>query len=165
VRTFVIVLLGVLVLVAGVLVPTMWFDLRELRDAEAAGVAALGAAKRMTPGLLSYDYRTVEEDLARAGAHTTGELTGHYKKLRASLVAGVKAQKSVRTAGVVAGSVVSAEPDRVAVLLFVNTDTVKEIPGQDVPERLREKNRIRLVMVRRDTGWMAAEMSTLLGTA
>ncbi|MGI5284229.1 hypothetical protein ACQEVF_12910 [Nonomuraea polychroma] len=162
---FVIVLLGVLVVVAGVLVPTMWFNLRDLRGADEAGAEAVVAARKVAPDLLSYDYRTVEEDLVRAGAHTTGELTGHYKELATSLVSRAKAEKIVQTIAVLAAGVERAKPDRVEVLLFVNTATVKEISGETGPRHEFAQNRVRLVMVRQDSRWLVAGLSTLLGTA
>ncbi|MFB9627071.1 hypothetical protein [Nonomuraea helvata] len=164
-RTFAIVLLGVLVVVAGVLVPTMWFNLRDLRAADAAGAEAMTAAKEVAPDLLSYDYRTVEADLARAGTHTTGELTKHYKELTTSLVSRAKAEKIVQTVSVAGVGVERAEPDRVEVLLFVNTGTVKQDAGKTGLEQQFTQNRARFVMVRQDSRWLVADMSTLLGTA
>lgn len=164
-RIFTIVLLGVLVLVAGVLVPTMWFNLRELREADTAGAQAVAAAKKVAPDLLSYDYRTVEEDLARAGTFTTGELTAHYKELSTSLTSKAKAEKIVQTVKVAGAGVERAEADRVDVLLFVNTDTVKEIPGKEGLQQEFSNNRARFVMVRQDSRWLVAGLSTLLGTA
>ncbi|MGW0807474.1 hypothetical protein [Nonomuraea sp. NPDC002799] len=164
-RTFVIVLLGVLVVVAGVLVPTMWVNLRDLRDADAAGVEALAVAKDVAPDLLSYDYRTVEEDLARAGQLTTGALTKQYAALTTSLASRAKAEKTVQTVAVAGAGIERAEPDRVEVLLFVNTGTVKEIPGKGEARQQVTQNRARFVMVRQDRRWLVADLSTLLGTA
>ena len=160
-----IVLLSLLVAVGAVLVPTMWFNLRDLRDAEASAVAAVAAAKKLAPDLLSYDYRTVEEDLARAGRLTTGELTEHYKELAKSLVSRAKEQKIVQSVVVAAAGVERAEPGRVEVLLFVNTGTVKEIPGKEGRQQEFTQNRARFVMVRQDSRWLVAGLSTLLGTA
>ncbi|TYB52802.1 hypothetical protein FXF51_50525 [Nonomuraea sp. PA05] len=160
-----IAVLGVLVVVGGVLVPTMWFDLRELRDSDAAGREAVVAARKVAPDLLSYDYRTVEEDLARAGTFTTGELTGHYKDLAKTLVPKAKEEKIVQNVAVAGAGVERAEPDRVEVLLFVNTGTVKEIPGKEGVQQEFTQNRARFVMVRQDSRWLVAGLSTLLGTA
>lgn len=164
-RTFAVVLLGVLVIVAGVLVPTMWLDLRDLRAADSAAAEAMATARRVAPDMFSYDYRTVEKDLARAGAYTTGELTRHYRELTTSLVSKAKAEKTVRTASVVDAGVERATPDRVEVLLFVNMVTVKVVPNQDAPQQQVSQNRARFVMVRQDGRWLVAGLSTLLGTA
>jgi len=165
VRIVTIVLLGVLVVVAGVLVPAMWMNLRDLRAAGAAGAEAMAAARKIAPDLLSYDHRTVEDDLARAGSHTTGELARHYKALTTGLAARAKAQKTVQTVTVAAAGVERAEPGRVEILLFVNTSTIKEIPGETVHQQRFTQNRARLVMVRQDSLWLVAGLSTLLGTA
>ena len=58
----------------------------------------MAAAKAVAPDLLSYDYRTIEQDLARAAGHTTGALTRHYKELSGTLVAKAKAERTVQTA-------------------------------------------------------------------
>ncbi|YCK32529.1 hypothetical protein ACNF49_00010 [Actinomadura sp. ATCC 39365] len=164
-RTVTVVLLGVLVIVAGVLVPRMWFDLRDLRGAEGAAAEAMATARQVAPDMFSYDYRSVEADLARAGAYTTGELTRHYKELTTSLVSKAKAEKTVRTAAVVDVGVERATPDRVEVLLFVNMVTVKVVPNQDRPQQQVTQNRARFVMVRQDGRWLVEGLSTLLGTA
>ncbi|MCF6476030.1 hypothetical protein FAF44_47980 [Nonomuraea sp. MG754425] len=160
-----IVLLGVLVAVGAVLVPTMWFNLRDLRESDAAGTEAVAAARKVAPDLLSYDYRTVEADLARAETFTTGELSGHYKELSRTLVSRAKEQKIVQTVAVAGAGVERAEPDRVEVLLFVNTGTVKEIPGKEGVQQEFTQNRARFVMVRQESRWLVAGLSTLLGTA
>ncbi|NRQ30797.1 hypothetical protein HII36_02950 [Nonomuraea sp. NN258] len=143
----------------------MWLDLRDLRAADVSAAEAMVAAKAVAPDLLSYDYRTIERDLARAATHTTGELAAQYKKLTTTLVAEAKAQKMVQTATVAGVAVERAEPDRVEVLLFVNTGTVKEIPGKATPQQEINHNRARFVMVKQDSAWRVAGLSTLLGTA
>ncbi|GAA3645686.1 hypothetical protein GCM10022224_005510 [Nonomuraea antimicrobica] len=164
-RIFTIALLGVLVVAGAVLVPTMWFNLQELRGADAARAEAVAAARKAAPDLLSYDYRTVEQDLTRAGTFTTGELTRHYKELTKTLVTKAKAQKIVQTVAVAGAGVERAEPDRVEVLLFVNTGTVKEIPGKVGLQQEFAQNRARFVMVRQGSRWLVAALSTLLGSA
>jgi Mce-associated membrane protein len=147
----------------GAAAAVFWYDAHSIRTDEAAGVEAMAAARAMAPDLLSYDYRTIEGDLARATGHTTGELTKHYRELTASLVPKAKAQKMVQTTAVADAAVESAEDDRVEVLLFVNTGTVKEITGQAEPQQQVSRSRARFVMVRGDSGWLVAELSTLIG--
>ncbi|MEU7749771.1 hypothetical protein [Nonomuraea sp. NPDC049158] len=155
----------VLVLGLGGASGVFWYDAHAMRADEEAGRQAMAAARTVAPDLLSYDYRTVEQDLARAAEHTTGELTEHYKALSASLAAKAKAEKTVRTAAVADAGVERAEDDRVEVLLFVNTGTVREIPGKAEPQQQVSQDRARLVMVRQDSRWLVAELSTLIGTA
>lgn len=161
----VVIALLVLVLGLGAVSGVFWYDAHALRVDEEAGREAMAAARRVAPDLLSYDYRTVEQDLARATEHTTGELAKHYKELSATLVAKAKAEKTVQTAAVADAGVERAEGDRVEVLLFVNTGTVKEIPGKAEPQQQVSQNRARLVMIRQGSRWLVAELSTLIGTA
>jgi len=158
-------LLAVLALALGVVAGMLWLDLRALRDGEAAGAEALAAARAVAPDLLSYDYRTIEQDLARAREHTTGALTSHYRELSATLVAKAKAHRTVQTAAVAAAAVERAEPGRVEVLMFVNTGTVKEITGKAEPQQQVSQNRARFVMIKEDSRWLVADLSTLIGTA
>lgn len=160
-----IALLAALVIGLAAVVWVMWSDLRNLRDGQAAGAEAMAAAKAVAPDLLSYNYRTIEQDLARAGEHTTGALTEQYKQLTANLVSTAKAQKTVQTVAVAGAAVERAEPDRVEVLLFVNTGTVKQLPGDAEPRQQVSQNRARFVMVRKDSRWLVEDLSTLLGTA
>ncbi|WP_143591416.1 hypothetical protein [Thermoactinospora rubra] len=153
---------AVLALAAAGLVVTvavMALELRRLDAAEAAGAEAMAAARAVTSDLLSYNYRTIEQDLARAREHTTGELSRHYDELRATLVASAKADKKVQQATVAGAAVERATPDRVEVLVFVDLGTITGSRQQV------SHNRARLVMVRGDTGWLAAQLSTLIGSA
>lgn len=157
--------LGVLVLALGVAAGVLWSDWRALRGGEEAAAEALSAAKAIAPELLSYDYRTVERDLARAGQHTTGALTRQYAELSGSLAARAKERKMVQTASVVAAAVERAEPDRVEVLLFVNTGTITEAAGKTEPRQQVSRTRARLVMSRQGDRWLVLDLSTLIGTA
>ncbi|TXK36352.1 hypothetical protein FR742_42215 [Nonomuraea sp. C10] len=159
------VVLGVLVLALGAATGVLWSDWRALRGGEAAGAEAMAAAKAVAPELLSYDYRTVERDLARAGQHTTGALTRQYAELSGSLSTRAKERKMVQTASVVAAAVERAEPDRVEVLLFVNTGTITEAVGKAEPRQQVSQTRARFVMIRQGGRWLVSDLSTLLGTA
>ncbi|MEV4224673.1 hypothetical protein [Nonomuraea sp. NPDC049725] len=164
-RRIATVLLAVLTLALGVACAMLLLDYKALYDSERAGAEAMAAARAVAPDLLSYDYRTVEQDLARAGRHTTGALTRYYRELSGTLVAKAKAQKTVQTASVVAAAVERAEPGRVEVLLFVNTGTVKAITGKAEPQQQVSQNRARFVMVWQDSRWLVADLSTLIGSA
>lgn len=162
VATAAVLALGVVVL--GFVAVGAYLDLGELRERRAAGDAALVTARAAAPDLLSYDYRTIEEDLARAGRLTTGQLTAHYRELAETLVGKAKEQRTVQQATVAGAAVEKANADRVEVLLFVNMGTTKETPGTTEARQQVIQNRVRFVMVRQDSGWRVAELSTLLGS-
>ncbi|WP_326819887.1 hypothetical protein [Streptosporangium sp. NBC_01756] len=156
---------GVLTAVAFALAAAVWVmyaDLSRLRGDERAGQEALTAARLVAPDMLSYDYRTIEQDFARAAGYTTGSLTEHYRRLAADWAPSAKEQRTVRQVTVTGAAVESAEPSRVEVLLFTDTNTVKSPEGEE-PQHQISQNRARLLMVKKDARWLVAELSTLLG--
>ncbi|GIH55165.1 hypothetical protein Mro02_20790 [Microbispora rosea subsp. aerata] len=157
-------MLAVLV-AAGLAVAAVWLllDLRRLRAAERAAGEALAAARSYAPDMLSYDYRTIERDMLRAGAHATGQLAEHYRTLAKTLGPQARERKTVQHAVVAAAGVESATPEEVRVLLFVNVVTTRSGPGQKGPKQQVSQGRARLVMVTQGDGWKAARLSTLLG--
>ncbi|RJL31008.1 hypothetical protein D5H75_20735 [Bailinhaonella thermotolerans] len=142
-----------------VVAAVLWGSLRDLEAGRRSADEALAAARAVAPDLLSFDHRTVEQDFARAQSHTTGPLTGHYRKLAAATVPEARRERvSVQT--VVAGGAVSrAEPGRVEILLFVNQMTLTGDDGRRLVQA-----RARLVMVERDGRWRVADMNPLLGS-
>jgi Mce-associated membrane protein len=74
--------------------------------------------------LLSYDYREIEDELARERDWLTGSFADDYTSLVSDEIAkAAKKVKVVTEARVSASGVVSAEHDEVELLLFVNVTT------------------------------------------
>ncbi|GGL21434.1 hypothetical protein Sme01_74650 [Sphaerisporangium melleum] len=164
-RVTAVALLGLLAAVLAVLTVLAYLRLRELRDSESAAAEALAAARAYAPDMLSYDYRTVEADLARARGYATGNLAGHYGELSRVLVPVVKREQTVQQAAVAAAAVESATPDRVQVLLFMNMGTTRLLPGDEQPHKQVVQNRARFVLVKGQEHWLVSELSTLIGNA
>jgi Mce-associated membrane protein len=160
-----VTLVAVLAAVLAVLVAVAYLRLRDMRDGESAGVEALAAARAYAPDMLSYDYRTIDADLARARGYATGDLAAHYGELARVLAPTVRRQQTVQQAVVAAVAVESATPDRVQVLLFMNMGTTKVLPGEKQPQKQVIQNRARFVLVRGDGRWLVSELSTLIGNA
>ncbi|MDH2427091.1 hypothetical protein [Sphaerisporangium sp. TRM90804] len=158
-------LLGLLAVALGFLVATAHLRLRELRHSERAAAEALAAARTYAPDMLSYDYRTIEADLARARGYATGSLSVHYGELAGVLGPAARRQQTVQQAVVAAAAVESATAERVQVLLFMNMGTTKVLPGERQPQKQVVQNRARFVLVRGDEQWLVSELSTLIGNA
>lgn len=162
-------LVGILAIVALSLAAVVWVvvaDLSRLRADEEAGREALAAARALASDMLSYDHRTIEQDFARAGGYTVGDLTRHYRELAATVIPQARRDQTVQQATVAGAGVESAasgDPGRVEVLLFMTMSTVKVPPGGGEPRRQVSHNRARFVMVKKDSRWLVAELSTLLG--
>ncbi len=156
-----------LLLVAGlVAVAVLGLRYRDAGRADAARDEALAAARKAAPVVLSYDHRHLDRDFARALSHLTGDFREEYRRTTKTVVAPTaKKYKGTVQATVVeppgggapAASVVSAAPDRVVVLLFVNQVTEST---QVTGPRL-DLNRVRMTLSRTSQGWKVSAVDAL----
>ena len=125
---------------------------------EQARTAALAAAEAHAVDLLSYDYRHLDRDFARAGKALTGSFADDYATTTKKVVRPTALEvKAVVTAEVAASSVVRASQNQVVVLLFVNqTTTSTRVEGPKV-----DLNRVRLTMTRVDGDWLVSKVVAL----
>jgi len=141
-----------------------FLELRALRQNEAAGNAALAAARTYVSDMLSYDHRHIEQDLARARGHATERLAGHYRKLAETLIPQVRREQTIQQVTVAGASVESATAERVRVLMLINLTTSRLPPGAKSRKGEVSQGRVRLVMVKGGDGaWLVDDLSTLLG--
>lgn len=132
------------------------------RDAERTGQArtqAVAAARNAAPVILSYDYRHLDRDFTAARTHLTGTFRDTYARTTRTVVTPTATKyQGVVTATVAAGpAVVSATPDKVVVLLFVNqvTDSTRlSAPRLDL-------NRVRMTLTRIAGGWKVSAVDAL----
>lgn len=151
-------LLVVLAVVALGALGWLYLDLRRAQETSAAAAEAAQAARAYAADMLSYDHRTIEADLARARSHATGPLADHYASLAGTFVPQVVSQRKVQQATVAAVAVEEAGPERVKVLVFLNTTTSRTDQPAEVVQ-----NRARLVMVVTDGRWLVSGLSTMIG--
>ncbi|MEV6051325.1 hypothetical protein [Streptomyces sp. NPDC052107] len=165
-RRVLIAILGVVLVAALVVTAVLGWRYREGRQAEQARGEALAAARKAAPTVLSYDYRHLDRDFARARALLTGHFRDQYGRTTKTVVAPtatkyhgvVKATVATPTdGGAPAVSVVSATPDRAVVLLFVNQVT----ESTQVPEPRLDLNRVRMTLTRTSDGWKVSGVDAL----
>ena len=136
-------------------------DRRQQRVADARS-SALEQARTAAETVLSYSYRTLDDDFAAATAVSTGRFKDDYERTSQSAVREVATQTEAEVkADVVSAGVVSGTADRVVVLLFVDQTTVSN--RLDRPKT--DQNRVRLTMVRStsDEGptWLVEQVDAL----
>ncbi|MFF4214054.1 hypothetical protein ACFYZE_32860 [Streptomyces sp. NPDC001796] len=147
------------VLVAGlVAVAVLGWQYREGRRTDQARGQVLTAAEKAAPAVLSYDYRHLDQDFARARGYLTGGFRDQYLKTTKTVVGPTAAKyHGVVRATVAAASVVSAAPDKAVVLLFVNQTTQStQVPGSRL-----DLNRVRMTLTRTSTGWKVSAVDAL----
>jgi Mce-associated membrane protein len=156
-----------LLLVAGlVALAVLGWQYRDGRATDQARAQALAVARETAPVVLSYDHRRLDRDFARARARLTGKFRDEYDRTTKAVV-GPTARKydgivkatvaEPPGGGAPAASVVSASPDRVVVLLFVNQVTEStRVTGSRV-----DLNRVRMTMSRTSEGWKVSAVDAL----
>lgn len=158
-RVDVVLLVSVLVTIALVLTAGLLaIEARGADRAEAARSSAVSAAEGRAVDLLSYDYRHLDRDFARARAGLTGRFAHDYAATTQSVVRPTAEQvKAVVKADVVASSVVSASQNRVVVLVFVNqTTTSDRLDGPRV-----DLDRVRMTLDRVGGSWLVSKVVAL----
>jgi Mce-associated membrane protein len=131
-----------------------------LRGTEAASQKAMYAAATAAQDLSSYDYRTLESDIKTAANQTTGKLKTDYEKQAQQIVATARQQQAVVNGQAIKSGVVSATPDTVVVLVFLNQSTSKAASaeaGQRTPNQLR----LLLTMDKAGSRWLVSKVDVL----
>ncbi len=152
------VALAVLASVGAVALGLLAWDLERMDDRADARKAAQVVAAESVETILSYDHAAYDKGVEAAKSLMTGEFEPEYTKTIDTVRPEVLASESVVRAEVVASSVVSAEPDRVEALLFVNQTTT----GKQVEQPRVDLNRVVVTLVRGDDGaWLVSDIEAL----
>lgn len=154
------VLALVLVVVAAWLGLVTW-DFRDVRRSSAvadARTASTATAERAAAVILSYDYKTLDADEKAAERYMTADYAKKYAKTFDKLVRGNATDLHAHVeADVRASGVVNADPDRTAVLLFVDQTTVSKANDGQKQTAL---NRVEMKMVRQDGRWLVNDITS-----
>jgi Mce-associated membrane protein len=152
-------LAAVLLVTASVLGLAVWRigDVREADRVDDAARTAPAAAERASVALLSYDYRRLDADQQAAERYLTPAYRTEYADTFAQVKEQAPALKAKVQAEVKASGVTHADPDRVAVLLYVNQTTTSTAAGGRPQVAL---NRVQLSMVRRDGRWLVEDITS-----
>lgn len=122
---------------------------------------AMHAATVAVRDLLSYDYRTLDTDVRKAKADTTGAFAQQYAQTAGQLLGEAKQLKAIVQASVGLPGVVSAGRDQVVVLVFVDQASVKQLPGQKAPTTRIDQSRVQLTMTKVGGKWLVSALSAL----
>lgn len=123
--------------------------------------AAVSAATTAAHDVLSYDYRTLDRDIAKAKSETTGVFAQQYAQSSAQLLTQARQLKAIVQASVGLPGVVSAHHDTVVVLVFVDQASVKQLPGQKTPTTRIDQSRVRLTMSKVGARWLVSALAAL----
>lgn len=121
-----------------------------------ARTSATTAAETDVPALLSYTFSTFSSDLAKAEADTTSHFRSTYANLMTSQIeATAKANQVVTEATVSASSVITAQPDSVTLLMFLNQQTKTKAKAESV----LNDTAVRVVMRKVNGTWLVDNLT------
>jgi len=131
-----------------------------LLDAQASGKEnarreALAVATDRVPLLLTYSYRTLEEDLARSKEQTVGEFRADYSTLLDEAVTPAATEKKISTVAALTGAgTVDAEGSDVTVLVFLTQTTTAPGVAPSI-----NTSRVEVTMRRTGSTWKIAGLT------
>ena len=152
-----LVVLTVLCIAVAALDVLLLLRLHDRNLSDDARTDVVAAARTAATEILSYDYRSLDRDIARAKTDSTGKFLREYSSTAGRLLEQAKQLKAVVQASVASTSVVSAKPNTVIVLVFVDQATVK---SGDKQTRI-DQNRVRLTMQKVKGRWLVSELDAL----
>jgi Mce-associated membrane protein len=139
----------------------LWLRGRDKPSSGHAQVAAVAAARQAVRDILSYDYRTLKADIAKAKSETTGLFAKQYAGSAEKLLAQAGELRAIVRATPSTAGIVSATADEVVVLIFVDQASVKQQPGQKTPSTRIDQSRVRMTMTEVDGRWKLSQLAAL----
>lgn len=116
----------------------------------------VAAAKEGIEAALSYSPENLDNDLATAKSHLTGQFLDYYSDFTEKVVTPAAKQKGVKTEANVARAAVSQmRPDKADVLVFVNQVTT----SKDRPTPALATSTVMVTMVKSGGQWLIAEFN------
>ncbi|MEV7430148.1 DnaJ domain-containing protein [Nocardioides sp. NPDC092400] len=125
---------------------------------EDATQAAQSTAERVIVPVLSFDYRNLEEDQARARSYLTPAYREEYDKLFGVISDNAPSTRTVVTGEVLGSGLVRTDDEgtRVDVLLFVDRSTQRK----DLAQPQVSYDQVTVTMVERDGDWLVDGLDT-----
>jgi Mce-associated membrane protein len=134
-----------------------WSGHRHAQQRDTAARQSLAAATPAAKAIFSYNYRTFDTSVTNARLFVTGPFADEYAKTTAALKSTANSEHAVVLAEVSASGVVSASPDRVEVLLYLNQYRRNvHTTGEKV-----DQNRVVLTMVPVGDEWKVSHAAAI----
>lgn len=151
--------LALLLISAAVTGSVYWWLYRPDRLTDAAAQQdVVAAAKVGTEAILSYSPEKLDDDLANAKSHLTGQFLSYYTDFTDRVVAPAARDKGVKTEANVARAAVSQiRPGRADVLVFVNQVTT----SKDRPTPALATSSVMVTLVNTDGRWLISEFNPI----
>jgi Mce-associated membrane protein len=128
---------------------------------EDARAEALAAAVTAATDVLSFDYRTLDQDVATAQADTTGLFAREYRQTADALKQQAADVRAIVQATPSRPGVISATADEVVILVFVDQASVRQVAGAKRPTTRIDQSRVRMTMTKVGDRWLVSQLAAL----
>lgn len=129
-------------------------------DHETAGASAvvIDAASEGSVALLSYAPNSVDQDIAGARSHLTGDFLTYYSEFADKFVVPASKQKDIRAAAsVVRTAPIEVKPDTAKVLVFLNQETT----SRDNPAPAQAASTVKVGLTKVDGRWLISSFDPI----
>ena len=151
--------LSVALLVADIV---LWLGGHHAAAVERSRSQAVTAARQAARDILSYDYRNLKADIAKAKSETTGVFAKQYAGSADTLLAqAAQLRAIVQATPASPPAIVSATADEVVVLVFIDQASVKQPAGQKTPATRIDQSRVRMTMTKVGGAWKVSQLAAL----
>lgn len=159
-------ILAALALLAGAAVGIAWWQAEDSSAISAPDGTLVGdeprsqaivAAADLTQRALSYDYRTLANDMEIARARMTPSFRKQYNDTMAQVRANTVKNKIILQADAVSSSIITATEHKARLLVFVNQTTSAQVTKANQLDR----NSLIVTLVRGKGDWMLSDLTAL----
>jgi Mce-associated membrane protein len=149
-------ILGIVVLVLAVLTGLLWYQDKRYEQTADARTAAMSTAASSVVKLLSYNFRTIDRQVAETQGMITGKFKDDYAALVKNTVAPSAKDKQIAIQTAIAdNAVVSSSTDQVVLLMFVNQQSESLLK----PDAVLTGSRIRVTLLNEQGKWLISELT------
>ncbi|MFE3321777.1 h domain protein [Nocardia sp. NPDC059195] len=143
-------------LIAAIVLGVSGYQLWQQDKTDQARTDAMSTAGRTVSAMFTYEPATVDTELPRAADNLTEQFRAEYLKLIEQAIApGAKEKQLTVKATTQAEGVVSADPEKAVVLLYLNQLTT----SKDSPEGATSGSRVRVSLDKADNRWLVSQVT------
>lgn len=143
-------------LIAAIVLGVSGYQLWQQDKTDQARTDAMSTASRTVSAMFTYEPATVDTELPRAADNLTEQFRAEYLKLIEQAIApGAKEKQLTVKATTQAEGVVSADPEKAVVLLYLNQLTT----SKDSPEGATSGSRVRVSLDKADNRWLVSQVT------
>lgn len=123
-----------------------------------ASTVVIDAASEGSVALLSYAPDSLDQDIAGARSHLTGDFLDYYSEFAQKFVVPAAKQKDIHaTASVVRAAPITVESDTAQVLVFLNQATT----SRDNPEPAQAASAVKVGLAKVDGNWLISSFDPI----